>query len=146
MPPSLEKGITHVRFYAPGEIEESRLIFAVNVAQTEAGYLFCKHRDRDTWECPGGHIEAGETALQAAQRELWEETGAVDATVTPIAIYSVSHGDGVETFGLLCRAIVRTLAPLPEMSEIGEVRAFAALPDRLTYPDIQPLLWEHAAL
>ena len=27
------------------------------------------------WEFPGGGVQAGETSLAAAQRELWEETG-----------------------------------------------------------------------
>ncbi len=31
--------------------------------------------DRDTFELPSGHVDAGETPEQAAQRELLEETG-----------------------------------------------------------------------
>lgn len=37
--------------------------------------LFVKHRDRGTWEFPGGEIEPGETAEEAALREVREEIG-----------------------------------------------------------------------
>lgn len=36
-----------------------------------------KEPNADTWGFPGGHVELGETALQAAARELSEETGIV---------------------------------------------------------------------
>ena len=43
--------------------------------------IFCKHRERDTYEVPGGHRESGEDILSIAKRELMEETGAIDFTI-----------------------------------------------------------------
>lgn len=34
-----------------------------------------KVNGKTTWNQPAGHLEADETLLQAAERELWEETG-----------------------------------------------------------------------
>ncbi|MDX1943958.1 MAG: NUDIX domain-containing protein [Pirellulaceae bacterium] len=36
-------------------------------------FLLMRHRDR--WDLPKGHVDDGETELQCALRELWEETG-----------------------------------------------------------------------
>ena len=33
------------------------------------------HRDRQRWECPGGHVEPGEKPVAAAVREVEEESG-----------------------------------------------------------------------
>ncbi|QDV66786.1 Diadenosine hexaphosphate hydrolase [Rosistilla carotiformis] len=36
-------------------------------------FLLMRHADR--WDLPKGHVDDGESILQTARRELWEETG-----------------------------------------------------------------------
>jgi len=53
-----------------------RRAFSVSVFARHAGrVLLIRHRRLGTWLPVGGEIEAGETPLEAAQRELMEETG-----------------------------------------------------------------------
>ena len=56
-----------VTTYRLGEIPDSQLVFAVITAKHEGNWLFCRHKDRSTWEIPGGHREAGETVEAAAR-------------------------------------------------------------------------------
>ena len=65
------------------QMADELLKFAVIIAKTEGKWVFCKHKERSTYEVPGGHREAGETILEAAKRELREETGAVEFTIQP---------------------------------------------------------------
>ena len=127
-----------VRFYE--QAKDEQLKFAVIVARADGKWVFCKHRQRDTWEIPGGHREPGETVLEAAKRELYEETGACDYELRPVCVYSVVK-DGEETFGMLYAAeIFRFEAELH--SEIEKVELFERLPEKWTYPLIQPKLME----
>ena len=86
-----------VRFY--DHVEDALLKFAVIIARTGGNWVFCKHRERDTYELPGGHREAGESILEAARRELYEETGALRFSMEPVCVYSVTapgnYGDEV---------------------------------------------------
>ena len=68
------------------QIEDELLQFAVIIARTKGKWVFCKHRERDTYEVPGGRREAGETILETAKRELREETGAIDFTLKPVGV------------------------------------------------------------
>lgn len=70
----VELKIKGVNFYE--EIKDELLKFAVIIARTKEGFIFCKHKKRDTWEIPGGHREPGEIIIDTARRELYEETGA----------------------------------------------------------------------
>lgn len=130
-----------VTFHRIREINESELKYAVVCARYRGQWLLCRHQKRATWEIPGGHIEPGESALEAAKRELWEETGTTEAEIQPVCVYAVNR-DGVPTYGLLCFAEVKALGSIPEGSEIAEVRTFLHLPENLTYPAIQPHLFD----
>lgn len=130
-----------VCFYDMTEIEDSRLEYAVITAQHDSRWIFCRHRQRSTWEIPGGHREPGESTEQTARRELYEETGASDFSLQPICVYGVSDGtESGESFGVLYYAKVKTVGTLPD-SEIGEVWLNETLPRDLTYPEIQPRLF-----
>lgn len=124
-------------------MEEARgAAFSVVLSRYRGGWLFSRHRDRQTWETQGGHIEPGESQEEAARRELYEESGAVPRTMTPLCGYWVDRG-GERRYGALFLADVERLDPLPE-SEIAEVRWFSALPEDLTYPEITPILYAYA--
>ena len=102
-----------------------------------------RHRARTTWETQGGHIEPGETPLEAAKRELWEESGALEYTIEPLCDYRAADGLGSSS-GAVFRAEITKLGPLPE-SEIGETRLFETVPENLTYPHIAPALFAYEA-
>ncbi len=53
--------------------KEGSKIIVFNDDYTEV--LLVKREDFRVWVGPGGHIEEGETAEEAARREAWEETG-----------------------------------------------------------------------
>lgn len=132
----------YVRFYE--EAEDSLLKFAVIFAKYEGKWVFCKHKERDTYEAPGGHREPGEDILTAAKRELYEETGAVDYDLRQVSIYSVTDvnqvtGQVEETLGMLYYAIINHLGSLPA-SEIETIIITEELPKNWTYPLIQPIL------
>lgn len=116
-----------VEFYPQQPVPDDELKYAVVAARYQGKWIFARHRARGTWEIPGGHVEPGETPLEAARRELYEETGAVDADIQVVGTYRLSD------YGLLCFAEVKTLGPIPEGSEIGEIQFFDIAPNALTY-------------
>ena len=92
-----------VRFYPDADDEKIR--FVVILCRKEGKWLLVKHRQRNTYEFPGGHRESGETSDEAANRELKEETGAVVYRIKRLCAYSVTgrtpvNESGEESFGM----------------------------------------------
>ncbi|MFA6386450.1 MAG: NUDIX domain-containing protein [Candidatus Paceibacterota bacterium] len=131
-----------VDFYDLNTIEEDKLGFAVIMARYNNKWIYAKHKQRDTWEIPGGHRENLEKIEACAFRELVEETGADKFKLTPLCIYSVDK-DGVKDFGQIFCAEVENLNKLPD-SEIERIEFFDNIPDNLTYPLIQPFIFKKA--
>ena len=131
-----------IRFY--DSADDELIKYAVIVSRSEGKWVFCKHKDRTTFEVPGGHREQGETADEAAERELIEETGAIDFSINPICAYSVAKTDSSEeSYGMLYYAEINTFEPELH-SEIESIHLFDDLPDNWTYPLIQPELIREA--
>lgn len=64
-------------------IEKFRENVAVVVCNREGKVLVCARTDQkeDAWQFPQGGIDAGESVVEAAKRELSEETGITDVSL-----------------------------------------------------------------
>lgn len=138
--------VPHSAVFAPGSLAKYK--YVVMFAQYQGKWLFCRHKKRTTIETAGGHIEPGETPLQAAKRELWEETGAEKFMIHELFDYVSEDTKGAAS-GVVFLAEIEALGQLPENFEMAERKLFDQLPDETdiwTYPAITPeliaKLWE----
>ena len=56
--------IVEVKFY--DSIIDELLKFAVIISKSNGKWVFCKHKERDTYEVPGGHREENESIDETA--------------------------------------------------------------------------------
>ena len=129
-------------------VSDELLKFAVIISKTNGKWVFCKHKERETYEVPGGRREVGESILETAKRELVEETGAVDFDMKPICVYSVkgktrvNENENDESFGMLFVADIFSFGEIN--SEIEKILITDTLVENWTYPLIQPKLIDEA--
>ena len=129
-----------VKFYE--DVKDELLRFAVVIAKHDGKWVFCKHKERETLEFPGGHRETGETIAETAKRELMEETGAVKFEIRPICVYSVTGKTRVNETGEESYAEITSFGEIH--SEMEKIVLCDALPENQTYPEIQPALLKEA--
>lgn len=115
--------------------------YVVIIAKYRGNWVLCKHKKRDIWETAGGHIELRESPLDAAKRELFEETGAISFDIKPIFDYWAAD-ETSEANGMVFYAEIKELNDLPE-SEMEKIKCFETLPPNLTYKDITPKLFQY---
>ena len=135
-----------VNFY--DSVDDDLLKFAVIIAKADGKWVFCKHKERETYEIAGGHRESGESILDTAKRGLNEETGARDFSIKPVCVYSVIgknrvNDTGEEMYGMLYFAQITNFEEELH-SEMEKVVLFDELPTEWTYPLIQPKLIKEA--
>ena len=115
--------------------------YVVIFARYKNKWVVCKHKNRNTWETSGGHIESRETPMEAAKREFQEETGAINFEIEPICDYwACDEPHETENIGWsngqVFLAKVNQLGELPKDSEMVCIEFFDEFPSNLTYPDI----------
>lgn len=112
------------------------LKFVIICSLFRGKFLLSRHKQRSTWETQGGHIEPGENALEAAKRELYEESGVQKATLHYVCDYLGYNSTG-SAGGAVFFADIHELGSLPD-SEMAETKLFDELPKELTYKIVTP--------
>ena len=137
-----EHGEYTVETAEPGALKTYQYVLAF--ARYQDKWLYCRIRDEDVFGCACGHIERGETPLEAAKRELFEETGAVRFDITPAFDYAIHFRDE-SSHSQAFLVHIHELGELPDY-EIAEIRLFDALPDKMRFPQILPVLYRRMQL
>ena len=118
---------------------ENPKIVVGSVATWEGKILLCKRAiepRRGWWTLPAGFMELGETTVEAAQREAWEEACARLEIDQLLAVYSIPRISQVQ---LMYRA--RLVSPdvrAGEESEAVGLYAWEEIPwDALAFPSVE---------
>lgn len=100
-------------------------------------WVLVRGKWKTTWELPWWHIEKWETSLEAAKRELQEETWIIGVKLSFLCSRKLHKLDKeISYYWNVYITNALELGQLPE-SEIEEVNLFEEIPKNLTYPFIQ---------
>jgi 8-oxo-dGTP diphosphatase len=88
------------------------------------------------WSLPGGHVEFGETALAAAQRELLEESGVTADLTEFVGLYEIIRANPAMHYAIACYCGLWTSGEARASSDALTVRWVA--PAELYHIDFAP--------
>jgi 8-oxo-dGTP diphosphatase len=145
----------HVFFHDPGAPTATVVVPSVFVAARLLGgrLLLVRRCDSGAWELPGGRVDVGETAVDAAVRETAEEAG-VHVVVTGFAglfsdpghVVRSPDGEVRQQFAVLFRARALGGVPRGDLHETSDAAwvAPADLPRLAMEPSVR--IWINHAL
>lgn len=111
------------------EIVEARGAVAIVALDGDGNLLlvrqFRKPVEREIWEIPAGTLEAGESPLDCARRELAEETGCQAAVLQPLVSFYTSPGFCDEEMHLF---MAQQLSAIPQRLEEDETLEVSKVP------------------
>jgi len=108
--------------------------------------LLTQRTDNSRWCLPGGGMESGESAAEACEREVWEETGLKVRVARLIGVYSnpdqlVIYPDGNKAFFVIMSFEVKIISG--ELGLSDETTAFGYF--SLKEMESMPMHGEHKA-
>lgn len=124
-----------------GKISEMDLKYVVICVQSKGKWIFSRHKKRNSWDIPGGHIEPGESAIKAAKRELFEETGLKSKKLIPVCDYYAEQSPIDYAYGRLFYFATDEISIPPKEFEMAETKLFSNIPLNLTHKEIHSLLY-----
>ena len=112
--------------------------------ETRQKVLLTPRMDNGRWCLPGGHMESGESAAEACEREVWEETGLKVRATKLLGVYSnpdqlVIYKDGKKAFFVVLNFEVEVLEG--ELGLSNETTAFGYF--SLAEMESMPMHGEH---
>jgi 8-oxo-dGTP pyrophosphatase MutT (NUDIX family) len=101
--------------------------------------LLTQRTDNGRWCLPGGAMEAGESAAEACEREVWEETGLTVRVKRLLGVYSnpdqlVIYPDGNKAFFVVLNFEVELLSGTLRLSNESTDFGYYTLQDMETMP------------
>lgn len=132
-----------LQFYQnePDEPENCNLV--VVIAWNEEKLVLVRKTDSQTWEFPYSGLNVDEISTDAAERIMYEFTGAEEFHLFPVTAFSYLEGKELKN-GMLFTAEIIDYDDLPNESLIEEILLFDELPDEseLSSPFLHPELYK----